>query len=98
MFAQPHSQGYLSLALRGCPFFCPLFFCCYPFFSCFKAPGCKVHNVPTTFIKQGSNKIFMFPIKPPSRNPQIQKLMGGGRKGGTNTAKPHRNTYKYFTE
>ena len=54
------------------PFF---FFCCNPFFSCFKVPGCKVHDVPPTFIKQASNKIFMFPIKLPSGNPQIQKLM-----------------------
>ena len=76
MFAQPHSQGYPPLALRGCPFLGPyFFFCCYPFFSCFKAPGCKVHDVPPTLIKQGSNKIFMFPIKLPSGNPQIAKLM-----------------------
>ena len=34
-----------------------------------------MHDVPPTFIKQGSNKIFVFPIKPPSGNPQIQKLM-----------------------
>ena len=34
-----------------------------------------MHDVPPTFIKQGSNKIFMFPIPPPSGNPQIEKLM-----------------------
>ena len=56
-------------------FFVHIYFLLLSIFLCFKAPGCKVHDVPPTFIKQGTNKIFMFPIKPPSRNPQIEKLM-----------------------
>ena len=63
--------------------------------------------VPQTLARCALNRVLLSRINfvPHGRNSKMADVevhkslyYGGGRKGGTNTAKPHRNTYKYRTE